>query len=350
MRPTRQHGNESNLEALVDRLDDLEKQNRMMKWGFAAIAGAALTCLLAAAASDPIVRARRLELSDASGAVRCRLGVEDDGSVSQTFTDAKGARRIHLFVASKGEARLRLLDDAGNVRISQCAYPSAYEGRIDAGVASLWVNPTGLKEDVPNSALGGIGLWATAAGEIEQGFYDHNGKLRIDMISTPRDNESAAIALLGKSDSGKSRLALGEFSDDVPYMSFFDKNGVCRIADQVQPTGLTLRTMLDGSGVRMSQAVTPDGNALEKICDSHGKCRLLTGSFADGAVGQSYMGSQETPKTSTFVKPDDSVAYYIEKSAGAQAWDTYKDVREVIQIIQDVKSIHDALGSNDSKK
>jgi hypothetical protein len=342
-----QFGTESNLEMMVNRLDRLEKQNRIFKWGAAAIAaGAALTVLLAAGESDSVVKARRLELTDSSGAVRCQLGVEDDGSVSQTFTDAQGAKRIHLFVDAQGVARLRLLDDAGNTRVSGAAFSSADKNKDAAGLASLWVNATGHKEDDTNSNLGGVGLTATAAGEVEQGFYDHEGKLRIDMISTQRNNENAAIALLGKGDSCNSSLTLGEFNNGVPYETFYDNSGVRRISDEVEPNGDAVRSMFDSSCMRLAQAVTSGGNALENICDSNGKSRFLTGSFADGAVGQSYMGSDGMTKTSTFVKPDDSVAYYIEKSAAEQAWDTYKDVRDVIQVFQDIKSVHDAVSDN----
>lgn len=70
---------------------------------------------VSAAANE--MEAREFRLVDASGAVRGRFGIEDDGSVRLSFSDAGGQARLWTGILPDGTAMINLRDKAGQPRL-----------------------------------------------------------------------------------------------------------------------------------------------------------------------------------------------------------------------------------------
>ena len=66
--------------------------------------------------ATPVVRTEALELVDAVGVVRARMGVARSGSVSLALLDASGQPRADVGIDAAGSAGISVWDAAGQVR------------------------------------------------------------------------------------------------------------------------------------------------------------------------------------------------------------------------------------------
>ena len=107
------------LEARVQRLESTNRRTR---------AGAALVALVAVgvaagrsadARPDPAPKltTQQLELVDAEGKVRGRLGVESDGAASLTLFDTGAGRKAVVTVDKSGNPALLLRNEAGKAQV-----------------------------------------------------------------------------------------------------------------------------------------------------------------------------------------------------------------------------------------
>src|SRR5689334_3415382 len=99
------------MQTVEERLAALERSNRRLK--ATALAGMALAALatgvaLAGPRAPEELTARRLALTDASGAVRARVAATEHGGFALTVNDAGGRPRAMLGVDSDGSPRFGL--------------------------------------------------------------------------------------------------------------------------------------------------------------------------------------------------------------------------------------------------
>jgi hypothetical protein len=127
------------LAAIRERLQSLERQNRLMKLAVLVI-GSLLGCAtLMAARSDQskVLDGQKLLLRDGKGTIRCQIEMDGDNGVVQTLTDHKGRERLKLATSADGEARFTMLDDKGATRIRLDTFPS--DKKDSGGVARISV-------------------------------------------------------------------------------------------------------------------------------------------------------------------------------------------------------------------
>ena len=106
------------LETLARRLDDLERQNRRLRFGL--VGGAVLLAVAGAAAQATAVTGERFVLVDAQSRTRATLEVASPDTAAGrfpvlTFMDATGRPRLRLGLGSRG-ALLEAVDQNGKVR------------------------------------------------------------------------------------------------------------------------------------------------------------------------------------------------------------------------------------------
>src|SRR5512141_1100677 len=97
------------------RLAALEQSNRRLRaaaLGAVAVALVACAAALSRRAPDELV-ARRLALTDASGAVRARVAPTEHGGFGLTVSDATGRPRAMLGVDSDGSPRFAMAGQEG---------------------------------------------------------------------------------------------------------------------------------------------------------------------------------------------------------------------------------------------
>jgi hypothetical protein len=132
--------NPSSFEALLDRLANLEKQNRRFKqFGVAGLVGVTLLLVMAQAPAKKTVEANEFILRDDSGNVRARLAMpyEETGSMPQM-----------VFLDSKGNATLILEGGISGVLGGSVQIVDEHQKRVGMFAASvdggtLWVSPKG---------------------------------------------------------------------------------------------------------------------------------------------------------------------------------------------------------------
>jgi hypothetical protein len=107
------------LDALEQRLETLETQNRRIKRGGIAVlllAGAGL--LMGQAAPGKVtLEAQRIVIVDQDGKARASLGVNERGVAGLTLLDVAGEQRALLALARDGSPALRLSDPGQQVRV-----------------------------------------------------------------------------------------------------------------------------------------------------------------------------------------------------------------------------------------
>lgn len=189
VRPLPEEGQEIPA-GLLERLDELENENRRLRrLGTATLVGAAVVLVAVGAmtlvssraiSSGAVVRARSFVLEDAKGQARGTWSVTDGGGVQLAVMDPQGKPRARLSVLGDGSPGLALVDASGQ--------PRAALGLLADGTISLvFADPQGQSRAV-------LGLTSRGAGSVA--FADMHGVTR---------------AGLGLDTDGKPALTLDEF-------------------------------------------------------------------------------------------------------------------------------------------
>jgi hypothetical protein len=384
------------LSAIVNRLHTLECQNRRMKViGLTAVLLVGCAALMGAeSVRGKVLEAQKIVLKNADGKPRCSIEVDDKGNVLQTMADAKGNPRIRLMVEAEGTARLRMFDEKGIVRVYAATFPDQHKEYPGSGTLGV----AGPQKDKPS----GLHLATDKDGIAFQELYDTNGERRGEFsiykegwavlrLYAPEKAAQSNYIALGTATDGtavqeiattKGEKKVRRFISSVDcrgigFHCMYDENEKMRVQGLVVPKGTektgiaadgyasqavfdnrgTIRvdTTTYGDGqcstdhrdalgrLRLSTIIQRDGNAFHKHLDTNGQVRVYAGTYTNGQSGLAFLGKSGGSKVSTMVKSDDSVSHYVDKGAGTQAWEAYKNVKDVIQLGQDAKYIYDLL-------
>ena len=204
------------LEAVVERLGRVEKQNRRLKVaGIAALVLIGALMLLAAAPPKPgTIKAERFVLVDKHGRNRAvlapdqrLLGQEDQSFLGLTLFDEGGKMRVALVAREKDPAN----KDAGLILLDAEARPQVALGAQTDSAELTFYNSKG---ETPVCLTGSSGGSLTLA--------DRNGKYRISLVA------GLPSILRFDDDENKTRIKLGfpvEGRDDfMPRLRFYDKD------------------------------------------------------------------------------------------------------------------------------
>lgn len=120
---------EENVKDLVDRVRRLERWNMSLGAGLVACAG---LVLVGAGGSNmepeaDLIRARAIEIVDAQGRVRTRLGHDEDNSHGLFLVDDQGRTRAAL-IHDDSQTALFLLDEAGSPRVGTAHFAHGGSG------------------------------------------------------------------------------------------------------------------------------------------------------------------------------------------------------------------------------
>ena len=315
----------------------------------------------------------RIRLMDSSGAVRVGLysfpgtlaeepnaagiGILGYGNRSATFE--KGG----FFASTKqdGSTRSSLYDHTGKERvISFC--------NKDDNVAGV-----GVAGDNQNSLYAvEMGTRGATAYQVHTGSDGGNR-----LVSLASDGGKTGFSVL---EGGRTRLWLGNTSSGVSRFAAYDRDGTMRLTSFVVPQGagdegiwaegFASSLVFDNSGIpRIQLSTFADGSVTSNISDAAGECRFqtyvdtgataiayqydasgntrfLSGTYADGRVGTAFFGHDGVTKASTFVSATDAVSQYLEKSASEKAWESYKELRDAVQVLEDINTIGKALNGD----
>ncbi len=102
--------NEQTMENLVQRMDQLGRENRRLRWFYAAtvLVITAILVMGQAPSRSKIIEAEQFVLRDRSGTYRGGLGVWDDGSTGLSLTNISGKQRAFLKLLRDGSPMLVL--------------------------------------------------------------------------------------------------------------------------------------------------------------------------------------------------------------------------------------------------
>jgi hypothetical protein len=234
------HGSDAN--GFAARLDALERQNRQLKAGGAAL----LIAVCAAVALDQVgpaaqggpsgrsIQVEKLTIVDPAGKPRVSLGVMDNEPFL-VFHDGQDRVRMVLSNGAEGSS-IQYYDTGGKRRIA---------------------------------------LAETGAGAGLE-FYDPQERRRVGLLTTAQtptlvfsDSEARTRMLIGIGDDGpdiemfgpnaKRRVALGALQEAGPRFALFDQDGLVRLAAGVAASGPALILSDDRIQPRMQLDVGPDG-------------------------------------------------------------------------------------------
>ena len=246
----------ASVEEVVDRLNRLERENRVMKWTVVSLAAVVAMIGLVGATlkKKPTaveeVRAKRFVLVDQAGKQRGLWTVFRDTVDLETF-ELKAQDMVALDMRSKGNtARIAVsADSAGFSMSSLTGSRSLTLMRSDGRVSSsMWRSGSGPQE--------------TAA-------------IRV------RPDGSAGLALHDA--EGNPRINLSLASDGSPYLSFFDQRQRPSIA--LEGSDATRRLVLaDQSGaVRLALSTLASGRPVVLLLDAKGNQRAQISILKDGS-------------------------------------------------------------------
>jgi hypothetical protein len=203
------------MQAIVERLAKVEKQNRRLRGAGLLVVGLACSIVLMgqSAPTSRTLEAQAFILTDAQGRTRASLRTLTDGPHLALF-DANGKLRVDLGVSVDGPV-LQLLDQNGNFRVALRV--TRYE--------RLPGNVTRVEKDVPGWAIPEKDLMQgdPSSGEEEAGvslvFYDGHGG------DAARLTESGGIATLGLASRHAEGVILLSAHRGGPSVRLYDKNG-----------------------------------------------------------------------------------------------------------------------------
>lgn len=376
------------LDSIRGRLALLERRSRFLKVLVALLilllGGAGILALTA----DPpgTVHAQRLVLTDARGRVRCRLEVDGDGGVLQSFIDIQGRERVRIAVDGEGSARMRLYDEHGVVRVGAAALGDSHEQAPGAAVLSV------LGHGNPGADLsrGGIMLRTFADGTVEQRMYDSRGVTRTLLAAQPEDG-LARFSIFGKDDASLCSLQLGTTDAGSAFAAIYGPDGRERMNQSVDAAGVASHALRDPAGfIRVQTRVVPasvsasgenaGGFATQLFYDAAGRLRVDTstydsgqastdyrdpagtrrmslvsfanaesimrhfdgtgrvrqyiGTYPNGEAGHALIGRDGRTRFSAMVRNDDSLAWHQDRNAASRAWEATGNVLQVIDLAE----------------
>ena len=253
---------DSRLDALSNRLDRLERQNRWWKsLGLTALAALALLLWLGVAAPGASGRdelqARVITLVDAAGFTRAAWFVGQDGEVNFSFFE-------------KGSSSTQV----GPTRVH------------------LWLGATGAGLSFSEKARGSQAVLSLVGGTPNVTFRGDDGKARVVLALRPE--QGGGLDFYDK--TGPSVSALTENA-----LSFNTVDGKSRIAVGRTPTGTFLDLTRDGKS-RVSLGMVNDAPALE-LHDASGRRRVLLATSADGQPVLGLADQNGIPRAGMTVLP-----------------------------------------------
>ena len=144
----------NSAEALAERLDRLERQNRRIRWFAVFVLAAAVlvglsmgfrsqeaTALAAEAPAKRVVEAEEFHLVDSNGSLRAVLSVMKNNEVRLGFWGAKG--KLQAVLTAGDTSGLALCDATGKLRVALAASSSGQElSFYNAAGEVLWSAPS----------------------------------------------------------------------------------------------------------------------------------------------------------------------------------------------------------------
>lgn len=248
---------EPRIEAMVRRLDRVERENRRWKWvGVVALLGLAAGMVMGQAKAGtgaPVVEAERFVLRDRSGKARAWLNVSD-GSVNLALADTDEKSRALLYVTADGTAGLALRDKD-------------------------WARRAGL--------------YVLADGSPGLSLADKEGGRRATLAVLP--DGSYGLILATKDGQGRVELKMG--TGDVPDLSLVDRDGR-----------------------RIGLFVHSGGGPALGLVDKTRKVRATLGLEADGRVRLILSDRDATERAELAVLPDGTPRLSLIGHAGKLTW------------------------------
>jgi hypothetical protein len=199
-----------NDDLLMQRLDRLERENRLLKrWAGFLLVGCAVVVLMGQAtprAPLKVVEAERFILMGRSGKPRAVLGEGADGNVGLRFVGATtDTVRMAFAVERDGKPSLELSDSKGSRRIGMAV---STDGSVTFGIL-----------DAAEKDRAGIGL----ASDGTIGFYLADPANARRMILGVSSDGSPVLGLYGK--TSDARIIAAAQGDAPPRLALFDKAG-----------------------------------------------------------------------------------------------------------------------------
>lgn len=244
---------ESSIEAMVRRLERVERENRRLKGvGAVAILGLAAGVLMgpATAGTDArVVEAEQFVLRDGEGKARAWLNVSegsvnlaladkdeksralmyvlDDGTAGFALRDKESTRRAGLYVLADGSPALSLAGKEGRMRAKLAVLPSGSHGLILATKDGR--TPLELKvgtNDLPDVSMRGsdgrrIGLFVQPDGRPVLGLVDETTKVRAK-LGLEADGR---VRLILSDKDATERAELAVLPDGTPRLSLTGHSG-----------------------------------------------------------------------------------------------------------------------------
>lgn len=203
-------------EMLVQRVDRLERENRLLKrTGVAALAAIAAVMLMGQALPSKVtklVEAEKFLVRDTAGNPRAWLGFLPDGSPGLNLIDKDGNIRMTVGMTPQDTPSLNLYDTAQRNRAVLATIR-------DGSPALVLFNKAGEHQVLLGSEFPLGGAQDRPASSLL--FFDKHGKIRTSLIV-----ESTGVAGLRVHDeNSKVRTALTATHDGSAILGFLDKDG-----------------------------------------------------------------------------------------------------------------------------
>lgn len=245
------------LQAITERVQKLERENRWLKRaGLSVLMLAAAALLMGQARPSRTVEANEFVLKDAVGKVRARLSMEETDRPTLTFYGKNALIPASASLAGGDEPFLVLhrAGSNGQVQLSANAHflgLGLYEKAIRVGLAvqkgvpaldlfdengksraAITAPPTGPTFNLTDSdSKAGFNLWVTALGAgPDFSMYDSGGKLRVDLVAPPGgpsmklEDENGFSTIIGSTDLLAPRTGRKE-STSAASLVLFGKDG-----------------------------------------------------------------------------------------------------------------------------
>ncbi len=320
---------QSKIDSLVSRMDRLERQNRSLKLAIYGLTVCIVAGLLTAASQAPnrMIDAEEIVLRDGNGNVRMKIEVNNEEGVVQSFLDANGEARIKTLIQPDGVARLRFMDEAGQVRLGMYEYPPDHENF--AGYTGIGFINTDGKEviniqtkdwarqffrDAEGYARNMFGV--TTGGTVYQTLYDKNGQPRIknevyaDGDATRQMYDS----------TGTLRIDMNVFARGLANFRMSDRSGELRLLSYANANGEAAHSLYDKEGKKRITTFA-DKDAGQLYYDRGGKTRIYSGTLFNGSVSQAIVDASGTARLSSAINNRNEFSFYVEKSAFEHAYD-----------------------------
>ena len=248
---------EANLEAMEQRLDRVERENRLLKRaGVLTLAVIAAVVLMGQATPSrvaKVVEAENFVLRDGSGTARAILNVSG-GSVNLALADRQGKHRAVLYVMDDGTAGLALRD-----------------------------------KDLVRRTV----LYVLADGSSGLGVAGKDGEKRADLVVLPDGSHGLILA----TQDGRAGAELKVGMNGLPDLS-----------------------LLGRKGSRIGMFMVADGQPAFGVVDETKKLRAALGLEADGRVRLVLSDKDATERAEIVVLPNDRPRLSLIGHTGRLVW------------------------------